>query len=339
MRAARISGWLTGVVLLHLALGALAVEPSAGAASGRPPTAIGVAEFERVPPGSPDVPDVAALLADRLGTLGVDKVVGPTRLKASTSAEPTDDEIKGWGARSRVSGIVVGRTTRAGSSLSIEARLRNGVQGGTIGSYSAAVPRPEDLVSAVDLLARQIVDQGLPALVRANAPAASDVASAAPPAGKGALTPGAVLPIDVGGMKKDAPLNIQSDELEAFTNEKSKRFLFTGNVRVAQDVMGLKADRLEAFYPPDGSEPDRLVATGRVVVSQRDQEARCDVATYMKADQRIFCRGNAEMRQGEDRVRGKEIEIRLDTNQLIVRGGAEVHIQPKPKPEAGGKPG
>ena len=321
-----------------LLLASLFAEPVFGAehetaAPAKAPLAIGVAEFERVPPGSPEIPDVGALLADRLAALGIERVVGPTRLQAPPSVEPTDDEVKGLAARSRLTAVVVGRAAKNGSALAIEARLRSGRDGKALSTYLADVARPEDLVAAVDRLASQIVQQGVPLV------AAAPKGDSAPAGPKGSLTPGSALPIDVGGIKKDAPLDIKSDELEAFQNDKSKRFLFTGNVRVTQDVMSLKADRLEAFYPPEGSEPDRLVATGHVIVTQRDQEARCDVATYLKADQRIFCRGNAEMRQGDDRVRGKEIEIRLDTDQLIVRGGAEVHIQPKEKPAAGGKQG
>jgi len=324
---------ILGLLLaLLLAAPARAAEPAAAAqAPAKVPLALGVAEFERVPPASPEIPDVGALLADRLATLGVERVVGPTRLQAPASAEPTDDEVKAVAGRARVVAIVVGRATRSGTALAIEARLRSGSQGSTISTYLADVARPEDLVPAIERLAGQILDQGMPALALASA---KSVAAAPPARPKGGLAPGSMLPINVGSSRKDAPLDIKSDELEAFQNDKTKRFLFTGNVRVNQDVMSLASDRLEAFYPPDSNEPDRLVATGRVVVRQRDQEARCDVATYMKADQRIFCRGNAEMRQGDDRVRGKEIEIRLDTDQLIVRGGAEVHIQPKPKPPA-----
>ena len=190
----------------------------------------------------------------------------------------------------------------------------------------AQVARPEELAAAVATLADQIVQQGLPSMARGDVAAP---APAGPPPSAGSQADGSPLPLDVGGLKKDAPLSIQSDELEAVQGQQGRRFIFTGNVRVKQDTMRLKSDRLEAFYPPQGNEPERLVATGRVVVTQKDQEAHCDSATYLQAKQRIFCRGNAELRQGQDRVRGQEIEIRLDTEQLIVRGGAEVHIQPK----------
>ena len=328
-------------LMLALGLAAPARAADAGTAPAAEPMAVpaktslalGVAEFERVPPASPDVPDVGALLADRLTTLGVERVVGPTQLQGSVTAEPTETEVKRWAARSKLAAIIVGRTTRTGTALAIEARVRSGGQGNAVASYTEDVPRPEDLAAAVERLARRILAEGVPALT-AGAAKPEGATAAAVPAPKVALTPGGALPIDVGGLKKDAPLNIKSDELEAISTDKSKRFLFTGNVHVSQDVMTLTSDRLEAFYPPESNDPDRLVATGRVIVTQRDQEARCDTATYLKADQRIFCRGNAEMRQGDDRVRGKEIEIRLDTDQLFVRGGAEVHIQPKAKASA-----
>jgi lipopolysaccharide export system protein LptA len=325
-------------LLCSISLLALIVIATSTRAADPAPAALGVAEFEKVPPASAEVPDVGALLADRLAAQGVGRVIGPARLGAPSSAEPTDEEVRGIAARNRVGGIVVGRATRSGEGLGIEARLRSGEKGSVVGTYVAEVSRPEDLAPVVGRLAEQIVSKGLPALAASSQK--SEVASSSGSSPRG-LAPGAALPIDVGGLKKDAPLDIQSDELEAFSNDKSRRFLFTGNVRVKQDVMTLKADRLEAFYPPEGNEPDRLVATGRVVVTQKDQEARCDAATYMKLEQRIFCRGNAELRQGEDRVRGREIEIRLDSEQLIVRGGAEVHIQPRQGegPAAVGKQG
>ena len=77
---------------------------------------------------------------------------------------------------------------------------------------------------------------------------------------------------------------------------------------------------------------------GRSAISTRcaGRKASCDEATYVNSKQRVYCRGNAEMQQGSDRVRGKEIELHLDTQQLFVRGGAEVRITPKQKAGGGG---
>ncbi len=110
LRARSSLGGLVAVAVLLVG----AAVPAVATESRR--VALGVAEFERVPPASPDVPDVGALLADRLSTLGVERVVGPARLGASSSAEPTDDEVRGVAARSKLGGVVVGRTTRTGTS-------------------------------------------------------------------------------------------------------------------------------------------------------------------------------------------------------------------------------
>jgi lipopolysaccharide export system protein LptA len=88
----------------------------------------------------------------------------------------------------------------------------------------------------------------------------------------------------------------------------------------------VRSDRLEALYPPGGSQPDKLVARGGVRVSQRDKTMLCDTATYFQTEDRLLCTGNAELQQGSDRVRGKEIEIFVKTNRVKVKGGAIVNV-------------
>ena len=48
----------------------------------------------------------------------------------------------------------------------------------------------------------------------------------------------------------------------------------------------------------------------------------CDNATYFQTEDRLLCVGNAELQQGDDRVRGQEIEIFIKQNRVKVRGGA-----------------
>lgn len=344
-RAGRLAPVLRAAALACLVLaaghGPARAQEAASDADGGGTVRLGVAAFEQVPAGAA-VPDVAALLGDRLVALGRAEVVGPARLAAPAQAEPSAEDVRAWAERGDVDAVVTGRTTRKGSALTLDVWLRDGRDGGRVGAYVAQVARPEELAAAVQRIADEIAGEGLAGLAARG----TDVAAAgrAPsPAGSQDESAGA-LPLELGGVRKDAPLSIQSDELEAVQNPGGRRFIFTGNVRVRQDTMRLQSDRLEAIYPPEGNQPERLIATGRVVVTQKDQEARCDTATYVEPEQRIFCRGNAELRQGADRVRGQEIEIRLDSEQLIVRGGAEVHIQPKAEseeaaPEPGGRQG
>lgn len=127
-------------------------------------------------------------------------------------------------------------------------------------------------------------------------------------------------------IKGDKPLSIRSDELEAIEVEGRRRLLFTRNVNIEQGDLRVHSDRLEALYPPGGSQPDKLVANGHVRVSQTDKTMLCDVATFYQTEDRLVCTGNAELRQGADRVKGKEIEIFVKQNRVKVKGGAVVNV-------------
>ena len=91
----------------------------------------------------------------------------------------------------------------------------------------------------------------------------------------------------------------------------------------------LHTDELTAYYPPGASQPERLVARGKVRVTQADKRARCDRATYERDTQTVICTGHAEIMQGCDRVRGTEIHFDLDRERVRVLGGPSVVIQPE----------
>lgn len=163
--------------------------------------------------------------------------------------------------------------------------------------------------------------------------AAGATASAAPAAA------GAEQGVSMFPIKGDKPLSIRSDELEAIETDGRRKLLFTSNVHIEQGDLLVNSDRLEAFYPPGGSQPDKLVATGHVQVRQLERKMLCDKATYFQTEDRLLCVGNAELQQGDDRVRGREIEIFTKESRVKVRGGATVNVVPsksekKPAAEA-----
>jgi lipopolysaccharide transport protein LptA len=143
-------------------------------------------------------------------------------------------------------------------------------------------------------------------------------ARAGAPAGKSILS-----------TESDAPLSIKADELEAVDEGGQRRLRFTRSVHVEQGALSVHADRLEAFYPKDAEEPDRLVASGRVRVERLDRRLSCDAATYYRIEERLVCTGHAELRESEDRVRGDQIEIFFEQNRVRVSGGAVVNVTPE----------
>ncbi len=152
---------------------------------------------------------------------------------------------------------------------------------------------------------------------------AASAASTATPTAEGAEQSVSMFPI-----KGDKPLSIRSDELEAIETDGRRRLLFTSKVQIDQGDLRVNSDRLEALYPPGGSQPDKLVASGHVRVSQLKRRMLCDKATFFQTEDRLLCVGNAELQQGDDRVRGREIEIFIKQNRVKVRGGATVNVTP-----------
>ncbi|MEN8181575.1 MAG: LptA/OstA family protein, partial [Myxococcota bacterium] len=250
------------------------------------------------------MPDVATLLADRLATKGVDRIVGPASLGASATAEPSAETVRGWAERSHLWAVVVGRTTRLGRSLSVDVQVRGADDGLVLATFVEEIAGPADLGSAVERLSDQVLALHTPPGAPEE-PAPPDEAAQA--SGSSGMTP----------FQGDAPIEISAAQLEAFEEDGRKRLVFTDGVRAAQGDFVLQSRRLEAFYPAHSSQPERLVASGNVVLEQLNRTAHCDVATYFRDDQRVVCAGDlAILTQDDDELSGKEITFHLDSQTL-----------------------
>jgi len=305
---------------------------------------IGVAPFERVGDVGSDVPDVALMLARRLSTLGVERVASPSEIGGSPVADPEPGIAAAQAQRGGVGALVVGRITGLGGKLSIDARLRDAASGEPLGRrFFVEVAKPRDLAGGVESLANQVIGQAnespAPAVVRAPSPSAEPVpaVAAAPRAGSaaGGAAPAAArqagekAATKSAGFDSEAPITIKSDVLDVFDEGGERRFVFVGNVRARQADMLIRSERLEAFYPPNGSQPERIVAIGSVSMKQAGRLARCAQATFYLKEDRIVCIGDvAEVEQGCDIVRGREIVFHTASQLLKVKGSADVRINP-----------
>ena len=295
---------------------------------------IGVTAFERVAARGQVVPDVATRLAQRLGTRGVEKVVGPLEMGVAPVSEASSGDVASWAKDAGVAAIVVGKTTRLGRSLSVDARLYDASGRMLGGPLVEEVTRVEDLGRAIEALADQVVER-----VEQGAALAPQVASR-PPGTKAAAPTTSSGSGD--GFNEKSPISIKADQLESLSEGDSRKFIFRGNVRAEQDDMIVISNRMVAFYPPGSSSPDRMVATGRVRIEQTNRVAHCKKAVFYRTDQRMECTGQpAELVQDCDRVRGEKIIFHLDTEVMHVEGAADVRIRPDEPgcgaaPESGG---
>jgi lipopolysaccharide transport protein LptA len=113
--------------------------------------------------------------------------------------------------------------------------------------------------------------------------------------------------------------------------------VFRRNVEVRRGDLTLRADWLQALYPPDAKQPSHLAARGGVTVVQGTRSARCARADYENAAERIVCRGDAELRDGDDRIVGEQIVFDLGERRVRVAGDVQVLLQPRAAEAASGE--
>ena len=154
----------------------------------------------------------------------------------------------------------------------------------------------------------------------------------------GAARAAAILP---GGSAKQ-PINIEALKLDYF--DKEQKLIYTGNVVATQGDAKLKASVLTIFLAPktaDAAAPSnnsvqRMLASGPVVLLQRDQVGTGDNGVYDKASNTVVLTGNVTLSQGPNVTKGEKLIYDLRSGQAVVRGGASGGVKSMFLPSSGG---
>lgn len=308
-----------GALALLLLLASQAPSSETAAADAPPAVRIAVAAFEGDRSGDDSF---AARLAAQLAARRIERVVFPSELATLSVLDvrgslPEAAQVRTLASDARVDNLVVGRASRTdnGQAVEVSVEVRSGHSGAVVARYERYTGRAAGgLDAAADELAGAIL-AGL-----GYTPESTDV-SAPPPAASTRSKSRRLL-------ASDEPITIQSDELEVIQQDDARHIIFDRNVLVTQGDVTLRSEKLDAYYSAGASQPDRLVATGRVRVSQGDRTGRCERAVYRRADQTLVCSGRAEVVQGCERLRGSKIEFDLARDRVRVTGAASVLIQP-----------
>jgi lipopolysaccharide export system protein LptA len=122
-------------------------------------------------------------------------------------------------------------------------------------------------------------------------------------------------------IKKNEPIEIVSDRMEAF-NEK-KMVIFSGNAKATQGDITLKADQLLLFNKNEpgkkdkavtkendiSGELDKIEARGNVIITQKERMATGDEAIYQQDSGQMILTGNAILREGKNIITGCKVIV------------------------------
>ena len=141
------------------------------------------------------------------------------------------------------------------------------------------------------------------------------------------------------GSDSDAPIQIESDQLEVRDAEKIA--IYSGNVRARQGATLLEAPEMVVFYggQPEpgeatGSKLSRIEAGPTVVVTSPEQTASGERMVLDMEQDRLTMSGNVVLTEGPNVVRGERLVVNLVTKQGRVEGGrVQTLISP-----SGGRP-
>lgn len=145
---------------------------------------------------------------------------------------------------------------------------------------------------------------------------------------------------------RDKPITLEADTVTL--DDIRKLSVYEGNVILGQGTMQLRADRVQVTQNKEGG-LQSLQATGRPVSfrqkldgSENYIEGFAQRIEYNGATSQLELIGQAQLRRGQDELRGSRISYNADTESYRVSGQADAQtpagrvravIRPRPKTE------
>ncbi|MFQ5904148.1 MAG: lipopolysaccharide transport periplasmic protein LptA [Candidatus Binatia bacterium] len=130
--------------------------------------------------------------------------------------------------------------------------------------------------------------------------------------------------------KKD-PIFITSDRMEV--DQKKNTITYSGRVVTLQGKMTMRSEVLTAYYNPDMKQLKKVVAKGKVHVTQGDRVATGRKAVFDGRAQTITLTGNPVVRQGNSQVSGSRITFYIAQDRAVVEGGTRQRVKATIFPE------
>lgn len=153
------------------------------------------------------------------------------------------------------------------------------------------------------------------------------IALAAPQA---ASSQGATVPF--GGLSHDssAPVEVTADQLDI--DQKNGIAIFTGNVLVGQAELRMRSPRLRVEYARKseggaGGEIEHMIATGGVVLTNRDAVAESREADYTVSTGEVIMTGDVVITQDQNVLAGDRFVVQLKDGTGVMTGRVRTILQ------------
>ena len=147
---------------------------------------------------------------------------------------------------------------------------------------------------------------------------------------------------------KEIPLRITASRLEA--DQKNSTIIFSGQVKSVYGEYILYSDKLTVYLKNQPAPPkaaaaspgmeeasplgdlgagkiDHIVAKGQVRFVQGDRVATGDEAIYYKDKDEVVLRGNPQLWQAENTLKGSRIVFNLATNKVLVESSPQHRVE------------
>lgn len=117
-----------------------------------------------------------------------------------------------------------------------------------------------------------------------------------------------------------APIDFGAQHIEI--QERAKRVLLTGAVKITQAEMTLNASRMTLSYTGEITDPqvERIDASGGVTITRPDQSAQAQYGVYDLNTRVVTLLGGVTLRQGGNIIQGSRLSINLDTGRATIDG-------------------
>ncbi|MBV9332333.1 MAG: lipopolysaccharide transport periplasmic protein LptA [Alphaproteobacteria bacterium] len=124
-------------------------------------------------------------------------------------------------------------------------------------------------------------------------------------------------PLGLGKHDANAPIEVSANSFEADMNAKTGTYV--GNVIVKQGDIRMRADRVRVNVI--GGKPDKIVATGSVVLDAPSGSAQGDTGVYDVRPRLVTLTGRVVLTKAKNVMRGSRLVVNLVTGQAQLGAG------------------